>query len=76
MSDGKGDGMGTGVGTKSGTLATSFNMSSGSAKTTGPGRPDSAVFQARARYSGMRAGSLISATHLAISPKTRRKSIS
>ncbi len=42
----------------------------------GPGRPETAVWNALLTYSGMRAGSSICATHLAICPNMRRKSIS
>ena len=41
-------------------------MSSGSASTTGPGRPAVATRQARATYSGIRRASSIRAAHLAI----------
>ena len=41
------------------------SMSSGSASTTGPGRPCIAVWKARATYSGSRSASCTSATHLA-----------
>ena len=51
-------------------------MSSGSASTTGPARPEVAVRKARLTYSGIRAGSSIWPVHLASSPIIRRKSIS
>ena len=41
------------------------SMSSGSTRTTGPGRPCIAVWKARATYSGKRAGSCTSPTHFA-----------
>ena len=47
-------------------------MSSGSASTTGPGRPAHAVVNARATYSGIRSARSIWATHFAICPNTRR----
>ena len=52
--------------------ARSISMSSGSAITTGPGRPEVAVWNARLITSGMRAGSSISHTHLAIEPNMAR----
>ncbi len=54
------------------TAALSSSMSSGSAMTTGPGRPCMAVWKARDMISGMRATSSISTTHFAIEPKTAR----
>ena len=50
----------------------STSMSSGSAITTGPGRPLVATWNAREISSGTRAASSISVTHLAIEPKTAR----
>jgi len=50
----------------------SVSMSSGNASTTGPGRPEMAVVQARAMISGMRAASSISVTHFAMLPNTAR----
>ena len=47
-------------------------MSSGSASTTGPGRPAIAVWKAWLTYSGMRSTRSICATHLAIWPYMRR----
>ncbi len=47
-------------------------MSSGSAMTTGPGRPFMAVKNARDTNSGIRAGSSISVTHFAMVPNTAR----
>jgi len=47
-------------------------MSSGSASTTGPGRPAHAVENARATYSGTRSTRSICATHFAIGPNMRR----
>ena len=54
----------------------SRSMSSGSASTTGPGRPAVATRKARATYSGMRRASSIRAAHLAIGPKKAAMSIS
>ena len=48
------------------------NISSGKARATGPGRPDVATLKARLIYSGIRAGSSISATHLTICPRCLR----
>jgi hypothetical protein len=45
-------------------------MSSGSAMTTGPGRPEVATWKARETSSGSRAGSSICTTHLAMVPNT------
>jgi len=45
-------------------------MSSGSAITTGPGRPEVATWKARDTSSGTRAGSSICTTHLAMVPNT------
>ena len=56
----------------SGTATRSTSMSSGSAITTGPGRPLQAVWKACETSSGMRAGSSISVTHLAMEPNTAR----
>ncbi|MHA7165289.1 LemA family protein, partial [Burkholderia pseudomallei] len=50
----------------------SDSTSSGSASTTGPGRPDIATWNAWLRYSGMRRGSSICATHFASWPNMRR----
>ena len=50
------------------TSAVSTNMSSGSAITTGPGRPEVATKNAREMISGMRAASSISTAHLASPP--------
>ena len=50
----------------------SRSISSGSAITTGPGRPLHAVWKARATISGMRDGSSISVAHFAIEPNTAR----
>ena len=46
------------------------SISSGNAMTTGPGRPVVAVFQARARISGMRSTRSIWTAHFAMLPKT------
>ncbi len=43
-----------------------LSMSSGSARTTGPGRPCSAVWKARATYSGNRSARSTSAAHFAM----------
>ncbi len=59
-------------GKASATTAASVSMSSGSAMTTGPGRPEVATWKARLTISGMRAGSSISVAHLASPPKTCR----
>ena len=56
----------------SGTPARSVSMSSGSDRTTGPGRPEVAVMKARCSSSGRRAASSTSATHFAMPPKKRR----
>ena len=49
-------GSNTTAGLRSGAISVvAVSMSSGSATTTGPGRPPSAVVQARARISGRRA---------------------
>ena len=53
-------------------MTRSISMSSGTAITTGPGRPLQAVWKARETSSGMRAGSSISVAHLAIEPNTAR----
>ena len=42
------------------------NMSSGNTTTTGPGRPFMAVAKARETYSGMRSGSSMRSTRLAM----------
>ena len=47
-------------------LVSVVSMSSGSASTTGPGRPCIAVWKARATYSGRRSASCTSPTHLAM----------
>ncbi len=63
------------IGSAAGTSATatrSVSMSSGSAITTGPGRPLVAVWNARETISGIRAGSSISVVHLVIEPNTAR----
>ena len=56
------------------------SMSSGSTKTTGPGRPFMAVAKARATYSGMRLASSMRSTRLAkalvLGPKKLKKSTS
>ena len=70
---GAGSGGKTGTGPATGTASVSaISMSSGSAMTTGPGRPVVAVVQARDRISGRRETSSISVTHLAMVPKTAR----
>ncbi|KAI1690892.1 hypothetical protein DdX_22239 [Ditylenchus destructor] len=51
-------------------------MSSGSAITTGPGRPLVATFHARATYSGMRRASSIRVAHLASGANIAGKSTS
>ncbi|OQC03350.1 MAG: hypothetical protein BWX79_02647 [Alphaproteobacteria bacterium ADurb.Bin100] len=55
-------------------------MSSGNTSTTGPGRPFMAVAKARATYSGIRRGSSMRSTRLAIplvlGPKKLQKSTS
>ena len=56
----------------SGTTTRSVSMSSGSAITTGPGRPLHATWKARDTISGMRAGSSISVAHFAMLPNTAR----
>ena len=48
------------------------STSSGSATTTGPGRPVRATAKARATSSGMRSAASISTAHLASGPKTAR----
>ncbi len=63
----------TGVaGRAAGASALAISMSSGNDTTTGPGRPEVATAKARVTSSGTRAGSSISTTHLAMSPKKRR----
>ncbi|MNN65852.1 hypothetical protein D3C81_1813850 [compost metagenome] len=52
--------------------ANSVSMSSGSASTTGPGRPDIATEKARFMYSVTRAALSICATHLLNCPNMRR----
>jgi hypothetical protein len=56
------------------------SMSSGNTSTTGPGRPFMAVAKARATYSGIRRGSSMRSTRLAIplvlGPKKLQKSTS
>ncbi len=47
-------------------------MSSGSASSTGPGRPAVAVWKAWLTYSGMRSARSICATHLVSGPYMRR----
>ena len=59
-------------GAASGTSTSDASMSSGSATTTGPGRPDVATAKARAMSSGTRSARSICVTHLAIEPKTAR----
>ncbi len=49
-------------------LSDADNMFSGSASTTGPGRPERANWNARAMYSGSRSVVSTSATHLARPP--------
>ena len=49
-----------------------LSTSSGSATTTGPGRPCIAVWNARWMISGVRAGSSISVAHFAVEPKNAR----
>ncbi len=56
------------TGASSAASTRSRSTSSGSASTTGPGRPDSATWNARATYSGMRRASAISAAHFASPP--------
>ena len=56
------------TGAASGASVASTSMSSGSASTTGPGRPPRAVSKARATSSGMRSARSISNTHLARRP--------
>ena len=56
----------------SGTTMRSRSMSSGSAITTGPGRPLQAMWKARDTISGMRAASSISVAHFAMLPNTAR----
>jgi glyoxylate carboligase len=58
-------------GAASPTSASSSWASSGSAITTGPGRPDAAVWNARAISSGIAAASSAVATSFAISPNMR-----
>ena len=60
------------AGRASGTSARAESTSSGRASTTGPGRPDAAVWNARLTYSGIRSVWSTWATHLAISPYMRR----
>ena len=57
-------------GSASATSTLSVSMSSGSAMTTGPGRPCVATWKARLTISGMRSARSISTTHLAMEPKT------
>ena len=47
------------------TSQSAAKISSGSAKTTGPGRPEHATLKALAIYSGIRSARSISATHFA-----------
>lgn len=54
----------------SATAAVSVSMFSGSAITTGPGRPCMATRKARATSSGMRSGRSISTAHFAMEPNT------
>ncbi|CFE04113.1 Uncharacterised protein [Bordetella pertussis] len=56
----------------SATRARPHSVSSGSASTTGPGRPLVATAKARAMNSGIRSVRSICATHLAIWPNMRR----
>ena len=56
----------------SATATRSTSMSSGSAITTGPGRPLVATWKARDTTSGTRAGSSISVAHLVMVPNTAR----
>ncbi len=56
----------------SATATRSLSISSGSASTTGPGRPFIATWNARDTISGMRAASSISSASLATGPKTAR----
>ena len=60
----------------SGASLEAASMSSGSASTTGPGRPAQAVVNARATSSGIRSTRSICATHLLKGPNIRRKSTS
>ena len=57
-------------GDASATSARSTSMSSGTASTTGPGRPDVAVRKARATSSGSRSASSTCATHFVSEPNT------
>ncbi len=59
-------------GDASGTSAVSARTSSGSASTTGPGRPEVATRKARAVSSGMRSTWSTCATHFASGPNMRR----
>ena len=54
------------------TSVRSTSMSSGSATTTGPGRPLQATLKARATISGRRRASSTSVAHLASGPKAAR----
>ncbi len=56
----------------SATSDSSTSMSSGSASTTGPGRPEVATWKARETSSGIRPGSSICSTHFAIGPNMWR----
>jgi hypothetical protein len=56
----------------SATAAVSMSMSSGSAITTGPGRPCMATWKARWTISGICAALRISVAHLATEPKKAR----
>ena len=56
------------AGHRVGTSTSSRSMSSGSASTTGPGRPEIATRKARATNSGKRAALSTCAAHLAIGP--------
>ena len=56
----------------SATAAVPTSMSSGSASTTGPLRPDVAQWNAWLMYSGVRSARSIEATHFAIGPNIRR----
>ena len=60
------------AGATSATATRSTSMSSGSAITTGPGRPLVAMWKARETISGTRAGSSISVAHLVMVPNTAR----
>ncbi len=72
MASGSGAASSAAKGRASGTSTCWVSMSSGSATTTGPGRPEHATRKARATSSGRRAGSSTSTAHFASVPNTAR----